>query len=176
MVRNTYFVGSEVLLSAFYYCPSNGSFYGGFMTTHLRLFIAGLVLLVILFGTALVSTPASAHTMQQTYSCSGDGCTGLYPDASNCSALAYRIASAGYNIYYGKTSIMYSPNCRATYTQTDANANIWLLAKAQRVGTASYTSSGYGYTLKSQMTGYNSSHVYAWGCVHDTSHCVSFSY
>lgn len=115
-----------------------------------RLVLVSIALLVSLLGiTAFAGVPTvSAHATQHNrplVTCSGNGCNGLNPQLTGCSADAYTVQTAVLPQFY--VQLRYSPTCGTNWGRILSRIGIApLVIQTQRIDGLTYTFSG-SFTL-----------------------------
>ena len=124
----------------------------------IRMLLFSAALLVSLFGmTAFTSVSiASAHTNAQAnhatlphhplVSCSGNGCNGLNPATTGCSADAYTVQTAVFSNSF--VELRYSPTCGTNWGRVISRVGATsLIIRVQRNDGLTYTFSGGNFTF-----------------------------
>ena len=154
----------------------------------IRLLLFSAALLISLFGmTAFTQVNvASAHTSVQAnhmhatvpnrplVSCSGNGCNGLNPATTGCSADAYTVQTAVFNNSF--VELRYSPTCGTNWGRVISRVGAtFLTVTIQRNDNLSYTFSGGNFTYAWVAMVY-APNVPARACggVSTTSGCTAF--
>ncbi len=112
----------------------------------IRMFLFSTALLVSLFGmTAFTGlSVASAHTTQPSHpqvTCSGNGCDGLNPAMTGCSADAYTVQTAVFSDSF--VELRYSPTCGTNWGRVTSKVGAtFLIISIQRIDGLTYTFSG----------------------------------
>jgi len=121
----------------------------------IRLFLFSIDLLVSLFGmTAFTQLNVAsshsytqvshAHTTQLNHpqvTCSGNGCNGLNPATTGCSADAYTVQTAVFSNSY--VELRYSPTCGTNWGRVTSKVGATsLIIRIQRIDGLTYTFSG----------------------------------
>ena len=126
----------------------------------IRLFLFSTALLVSLFGMTAItgSSIASAHTHVQAshahptqlnhpqVTCSGNGCNGLNPVTTGCSADAYTVQTAVFSNSF--VELRYSPTCGTNWGRVTSRVGAtFLVIRIDRSGGLTYTFSGGNFNF-----------------------------
>ena len=126
----------------------------------IRLLLFSAALLVSLFCmTAFTSVSiASAHTNAQAshahatvphhplVTCSANGCNGLNPATTGCSADAFTVQTAVFS--NSRVELRYSPTCRTNWGRVTSTVGATsLIIRIQRIDNLTYTFSGGNFTF-----------------------------
>ncbi len=152
----------------------------------IQLVLLSATLLITLFGITAFSEVRSASASQKSLpanttqrslphvTCSGDGCDGLNPATTGCSADAYTVRTAVFSNSY--VELRYSPTCGANWGRVTSKVGLaFLVIRTQRLSDGlTYTFSGtYDYAWSAMVFAPNTP-ARACGGVNVISGCTAY--
>src|SRR5437764_5416383 len=113
----------------------------------MRLVLFSMALLVLLFGlTAIVANAQVTQNSHVQATCSGNGCNGLDPQPTGCSATAYTVRTVIFSDAF--VYLRYSRTCQTNWgrVRSRKGAN-FLSVRIQRAGGPTYTFLGGTFSI-----------------------------